>query len=71
MDEQAVMLTRRYGMIISAVSVVTGLIYALGLIRRSYWALALPVTAATAGMLYISLWIGRALVTTPSEPDEF
>ncbi|HEX6031998.1 MAG TPA: hypothetical protein VFY90_11255 [Tepidiformaceae bacterium] len=71
MDEQAVALTRRYGAIISAVSVVVGLIYVVGLLRRSYWALALPVTAATMGALYISLWIGRALMTTPSEPTEF
>jgi len=71
MDEQAVALTRRYGMIISAISVFAGLVYAIGLIRRSYWALALPVTAATAGMLYIALWIGRALMTTPSEPEDF
>jgi urea transporter len=71
MDEQAVALTRRYGAIISAVSVVVGLIYVVGLLRRSYWALALPVTAATMGALYISLWIGRALMTTPSEPTDF
>jgi len=71
MDEQAVALTRRYGAVISAVSVVVGLIYVVGLLRRSYWALALPVTAATMGALYISLWIGRALMTTPSEPTEF
>lgn len=71
MDEQAVALTRRYGAIISAASVVVGLIYVVGLLRRSYWALALPVTAATMGALYISLWIGRALMTTPSEPTEF
>jgi hypothetical protein len=70
MDEQAVALTRRYGMIISAISLVVGLVYTLGLLRRSYWALALPVTAATMGMLYIALWIGRALMTTPAEPED-
>ena len=71
MDEQSIALTRRYGAIISAVSVVVGLIYMVGLLRRSYWALALPVTAATVGALYISLWIGRALMTTPSEPTDY
>lgn len=70
MDEQAVALTRRYGAIISAISVLAGLVYVVGLLRRSYWALALPVTAATMGALYISLWIGRALMTTPSEPTD-
>ena len=43
----------------------------VGVLRRSYWALALPVTAATVGALYISLWIGRALMTTPSEPTDY
>ncbi len=56
------------GMIICAVSVFTGIIYLLGVARKSYLALALPVTAGFLGALYISFWIGRALVTTPIEP---
>ena len=70
MDEEAVALTRRYGMIISLAAAFAGFIYAVGVLRKSYWALALPVTAATGGMLYVALWIGRALMTTPSEPPE-
>jgi hypothetical protein len=57
-----------FGMIICAMSVVTGLIFVIGVLRRSYMALALPVTAGFLGALYISFWIGRALVTTPIEP---
>lgn len=56
------------GMIICAVSAFTGLIFLVGVMRRSYMALALPVTAGFLGALYISFWIGRALVTTPIEP---
>jgi hypothetical protein len=55
-------------MIICAVSAITGLFFMLGVLRRSYMALALPVTAGTLGALYIAFWIGRALVTTPIEP---
>jgi len=55
-------------MIICAVSVVTGLLFLLGVMRRSYLALALPVTAGFLGALYIAFWIGRALITTPIEP---
>jgi hypothetical protein len=55
-------------MIICAVSAITGLFFVLGVLRRSYMALALPVTAGTLGALYIAFWIGRALVTTPIEP---
>lgn len=71
MDDQSIALTRRYGAIISAISVVVGLVYLAGLLRKSYWALALPVTAATMAALCISLWVGRALMTTPDEPTDF
>ncbi|MGH7752126.1 MAG: hypothetical protein ACREN5_04865 [Gemmatimonadales bacterium] len=67
MDEESVALTRRYGTVISAVSVMMGLLYLLGLARRSYWALALPVSIATIGALGASLLIGRTLMTTPDE----
>ena len=56
------------GMIICAVSAVTGLIFLMGVLKRSYMALALPVTAGFLGALYIAFWIGRALITTPIEP---
>ena len=57
-----------YGMIICAVSVLTGITFVIGVLRKSYMALALPVTAGFLGALYIAFWIGRALVTTPIEP---
>jgi hypothetical protein len=57
-----------WGIAICAVSVVTGIIFLLGVMRKSYMALALPVTIGFLGALYISFWIGRALVTTPIEP---
>ncbi|MEX2245518.1 MAG: hypothetical protein WEC75_02435 [Dehalococcoidia bacterium] len=60
--------SRTYGMVICAVSVFTGIVFMLGVLRKSYMALALPVTAGFIGALYISFWIGRALVTTPIEP---
>lgn len=56
------------GMVICAVSAITGLIFVMGVMRRSYMALALPVTAGFLGALYIAFWIGRALITTPIEP---
>jgi hypothetical protein len=56
------------GMIICAISAVTGLIFLMGVLKRSYMALALPVTVFFMGALYISFWIGRALITTPIEP---
>lgn len=60
--------SRTYGMIICAASVITGIVFLGGVLRRSYMALALPVTAGFLGALYVAFWIGRALVTTPIEP---
>ena len=47
---------------------ITAITFVIGVLRKSYMALALPVTAGFLGALYISFWIGRALVTTPIEP---
>jgi hypothetical protein len=56
------------GIIICAMSAFTAIAFLIGVMRKSYMALALPVTAGFLGALYISFWIGRALVTTPIEP---
>ncbi len=60
--------SQQAGLIICAVSVVTAVVFLIGVMRKSYLALALPVMAGFLGALYISFWIGRALVTTPIEP---
>ena len=57
-----------YGMIICVVSAVTALVFLAGVLRKSYWALALPVMGGFLGALYVAFWIGRALITTPIEP---
>lgn len=56
------------GMVICAVSALAGFFFLIGVLKRSYMALALPVIAGTMGALYIAFWIGRALITTPIEP---
>jgi hypothetical protein len=56
------------GMIICAASVFAAVVLLIGIMRRSYMALALPVAVGSFGALYIAFWIGRALVTTPIEP---
>ncbi len=57
-----------YGLIICAITVMTGATFLGGIMRRSYWALALPVTGGFLGALYVAFWIGRALIATPIEP---
>lgn len=56
------------GLIICAGSVLAAIVLLIGVLRRSYLALAVPVTVGSLGALYIAFWIGRALVTTPIEP---
>lgn len=60
--------SQTYGLIICGASAVTALVFLIGVLRKSYWALAAPVMAGFLGTLYVAFWIGRALVTTPVEP---
>jgi hypothetical protein len=60
--------SRFYGMVICGVTVIAATIFLGGVLRRSYWALALPVTGGFLGALYVAFWIGRALIATPLEP---
>ena len=57
-----------YGLIICAATIVTAMSFLAGVMRRSYWALAMPVTGGFLGALYVAFWIGRALISTPIEP---
>ena len=60
--------SRTYGLMICGASVATAFIFLIGVLRKSYWAVAMPVTAGFLGALYVAFWIGRALLTTPVEP---
>jgi len=60
--------SRFYGMMICAVAIFSAVVFLGGVMRRSYWALALPVTGGFLGALYVAFWIGRALIATPLEP---
>ncbi len=57
-----------YGLIICLVSAATAVTFLVGVVKRSYWAVAGPVTIGFLGALYVAFWIGRALITTPIEP---
>jgi len=47
---------------ICIVSVVLALVFIVGLVRESYWALALPVAVAVLGLAWMIFWIGWAIV---------
>jgi uncharacterized membrane protein YadS len=57
-----------YGLAICGASAVAALVFLIGVLKKSYWALAGPVIVGFLGALYVAFWIGRALVTTPLEP---
>lgn len=57
---------------ICAASIVLGLVFLYGVLIESYWALALPVAAATLSLCSMVFWIGWAIVmqrTTLAESD--
>ena len=69
MDQQSTaQRSRTYGFVICGASVAAAFVFLTGVLRKSYWALAMPVTAGFLGALYVAFWIGRALLTTPVEP---
>jgi hypothetical protein len=51
---------------ICALSVLAAAVFLLGVLRQSYWALALPVAAAVLGLAAMVFWIGWAIVTQRS-----
>jgi hypothetical protein len=63
-------LARRYGSLLTVVAAILGIVYAVGLARRSYWMLVAPVTLVVAATLAAAIALGRLLATTPDEaPD--
>ena len=55
------------GTLLMAASGLQLLIFTLGVMRRSYFAVALPVLAATAGVSALLFWIGYTMANM--EPD--
>lgn len=58
------------GMIIMAGSVLSFLFFTIGALRRSYLALALPVTAAMTALTALAFWVGWTMMTMQEEPEE-
>jgi hypothetical protein len=63
-------LARRYGSMVAIVAGVAGALYAVALVRRSYWAVAVPVTVVVAALSGAGIVLGRVLMTTPDEPPD-
>lgn len=63
-------LARRYGRFIMAGAGITAALYTIGLARRSYLALALPLSILMGGAITAAAVLGRLLATTPDEPPD-
>ena len=46
------------------------LLFLYGALRRSYLALALPVTAAMTVLTALAFWVGWTMMTMEEEPEE-
>lgn len=58
------------GIVLIVASVVQFLIFLIAALRRSYLAVALPVTAAMATLTALAFWIGWTMMTMEEEPEE-
>lgn len=58
------------GAVLMAVSAVQMLILTLGVLRRSYYAVALPVLAVTGAISALLFWIGYTMVNMEADLAE-
>ena len=58
------------GALIMAGAVIELLLFGAGLIRKSYLAIALPVTGAMAALAALAFWVGWTMLTTPADMPE-
>ena len=62
--------SRAQGGLICVGVVVVAAIFLLGLLEKSYWALALPVAIAVFFALGLTFWVGYTIATIRVEPYE-
>lgn len=60
--------TRIQGLLICAGTVLAAVLFLIGLVMKSYWALAIPVAIGFLWLLGLAFWIGWTLLTIRVEP---
>jgi hypothetical protein len=63
--------SRQLGRLLMALSGGGLLAFLLGVARRSYLALAIPVALGAGGLAGLGLWVGYTMATTRWENDDF
>jgi hypothetical protein len=62
--------TRKTGVLIMLGSALELVLFLYGLSRRSYAAIAVPVTLAVAGLSALGIWVGWTMLTIEAEMPE-
>jgi hypothetical protein len=61
---------RTTGIVLMAGAALQMLLFVYGAMRRSYWALALPVSAAMLALTALTFWMGWTMLTMEEEIEE-
>jgi hypothetical protein len=61
---------RTTGTVLIAGAVIDLLLFFYGIARRSYMAIALPVTVAMFAVTALTIWVGWTMMTMEEEEDE-
>ena len=61
--------SRTQGLLICAGSVLAGVLFLVGLLSGSWWAVAIPVGVLLAFVLGLTFWVGWTIATVRVEPE--
>ena len=61
--------SRTQGLLICAGSALAGILFLVGLLARSWWAVAIPVGVLLAFVLGLTFWVGWTIATVQVEPE--
>ena len=62
--------SRVQGMLLCLATLTAAILLVVGILLKSYWALAIPVVAGSLWLLGLGFWIGWTLITIKVEPHE-
>ncbi|HVH06596.1 MAG TPA: hypothetical protein VNE71_11410 [Myxococcota bacterium] len=61
--------SRTQGLLICGGSALAGVIFLIGLLVKSWWAVAIPVGVLLAFVLGLTFWVGWTIATIQVEPE--
>ena len=61
--------SRTQGLLICGGSALAGVLFLIGLLAKSWWAVAIPVGVLLAFVLGLTFWVGWTIATIQVEPE--